>query len=170
MKPWRVWAFGLLSVGCALAGFEHDPHAVAPGYDRWEASVPLSPDSVYTIALAVVVQTGYTVAAASRVDRVITTHLRRVHLGAGFSAESYDVRFTIAALPDRADAARLSVTGDTCWGDDLSSCRAISARTDGRSVGPWQLVRRLGEATLSGLGTESRQGQAGPAASSSRWR
>lgn len=168
MKPFRVWAFGPLALGCAFAGFEHDPHAVAPGYDRWEARVPVSPDSAYVIALAVVVQTGYTVATASRVDRVITTHLRRVQLGAGFSAESYDVRFTIAALPDRADSARLSVTGDTCWGDDLSSCRAISAKTDGGSVGPWQLVRGLGEATLSGVGTRSRQGQAGPAASSSR--
>lgn len=168
MKSFRVWAFGLLAYGCAFAGVEHDPHAVAPGYDRWEASVPVSPDSAYLIALAVVVQTGYTVATASRVDRVITTHLRRVDLGAGFSAKSYDVRFTIAVLPIRTDSTRLSVTGDTCWGDDLSSCRAVSARYDGGSVGPWQLVRGLGEATLSGLGIESRQGQAGPAASSSR--
>jgi hypothetical protein len=154
MRPFRAWFFGLSAFGCAFAGFEHDPHAVAPAYDRWEAGVPVSPDSAYLTALTVVVENGYTVATASRVDRVITTHLRNVGLGSGLSAQSRDVRFTIAVLPIGADSARLSVTGDTCWGDDLSSCRAVTARYDGGSVGPWQLVRRLGETTLSRLSAE----------------
>ncbi|HSD32359.1 MAG TPA: hypothetical protein VLB49_10645 [Gemmatimonadales bacterium] len=168
MKPRRVWAFGLSALGCAFAGFDHDPHAVTPGYDRWEASVPTSPDSAYVVALAVVVQSGYLVATASGVDRVITTHLRHVELGTGLSAESHDVRFTVAVLPIGADSARLSVTGDSCWGDGLSSCRVVTARYDGGSVGPWQLVRRLGEATLSPPGGRVRSRQDGPAASSRR--
>ena len=150
MRNMRSWIFPLLSLGCAIPGFERDPRAVLPRYDRWEAVVGSPADSAYTAALAVVLESGYTVALASRTDRVITTHLRQVQAGSALSAQSYDLRFTISVRAVGADSARLAVTGDTCFGDDLSECAAVTAYQGG-AVGRWQFVRRLGEATLARL-------------------
>jgi hypothetical protein len=74
----------VLLMGCAVPVWEHDPRAVAPRYDRWEAVVRVPADSAYTVALGVVLEAGYTVSVASRADRVITTHLRRQDAGTGF--------------------------------------------------------------------------------------
>jgi hypothetical protein len=153
MRPFLVCALGLVAVGCALTGFEYDPHAVTPGYGRWEAIVPVSADSAYATALAVVVQTGYTLSTASRADRVVTTHVRQVRLGHGLTGRWDNVRFTFAALPAGPDSARISVAGETC-GPEASACRAITARYDGRRTGSWQLVRWLGEQTLARLTAE----------------
>jgi hypothetical protein len=71
MRPFHVCALSLITLACPLVRFEYDPHAVAPSYDRWEAIVPASADSAYAGALAVVIESGYTVAAASRADGVL---------------------------------------------------------------------------------------------------
>lgn len=152
MRPFHVCALGLVTLACPLVRFEHDPHAVAPSYDRWEATVPAPPDSTYATALAVVIETGYTVAAANRADGVITTHVRIVEIGHGLSHVQDNVRFTIAVLPVGADSARISVTGESC-GEIESACRVITAKYGGPK-GSWQFVRWLGEQTLTRLTAE----------------
>lgn len=152
MRPFHVCALGLITLACPLVRFEYDPHAVAPSYDRWEAIVPASADSAYGVALAVVIESGYTVAAASRADGVLTTHVRFVDIRNGWPHAQDNVRFTIAVLPVGADSVRISVTGESC-GEVLSACRVITT-SDGGPKGSWQFVRRLGEATLSRLNAE----------------
>jgi hypothetical protein len=150
MRPLRFALLILLPVGCAIPGFEHDPHSVAPAYDRWEAVVAAPADSTYAAALASVLQSGYTLALASRSDRVITTNLRREFAASGLDATSFDMRYTVSVLPVGADSSRLSVIGHFCFGDDLTECGLVTARHGGR-VGAWQFVRRLGEAALTRL-------------------
>jgi hypothetical protein len=137
---------------CTLPHFEPDPYAAAPRYDRWEATVAASPDSAYQAALDVVIEEGYTIALAARGDRVITTNLRLRHVGSGLDATSYHVRFTLSVRPAGADSARLGVVGEQCFGDDLTTCTAITT-FDGGTVGAWQFVRRLGEAARRRLNT-----------------
>jgi hypothetical protein len=141
-----------------LPQFEHDPRAVAPGYDRWEAQVAVPVDSAYAVALGVVLEAGYTVSVASRVDRVITTNLRREIAGAGFNASDHYLRFTVSVLAAGPDSARISVAGDNCFGRSLAECVAVTAR-DGGPAGSWQFVRRLGDAVVARLA--GRYGEAG---------
>jgi len=150
MRALRCALLTLLAAGCAIPGFEHDPHAVAPAYDRWEAVVAAPAESAYAAALVTVLQSGYTLALASRSDRVITTNLRREFAASGLDATNYDMRYTLSVLPLGADSSRLSVVGHFCFGDDRSECGLVSARDGGR-VGAWQFVRRLGEAALARL-------------------
>lgn len=140
----------VLLMGCAVPVWEHDPRAVAPRYDRWEAVVRVPADSAYTVALGVVLEAGYTVSVASRADRVITTHLRRQDAGTGFSASERHLRFTVSVLPVGTDSARILVAGDTCFGRNLTECVSVTTR-DGGPAGAWQFVRRLGESAVHRL-------------------
>jgi hypothetical protein len=138
---------------CALPHFEHDPNAVAPRFDRWEAAVAALPDSAYAAALGVIVEEGYTIGLASRADRVVTTNLRLRYTGYGLSGTSHYIRFTLLVRPTGADSARITVTGEDCFGEELTACTAVTAH-DGGPIGAWQFVRRLGEATLIRLAAE----------------
>ena len=149
----RIQALGIIAFwtsGCALPGFEHDPRAVPPRYDRWEAIVAAPADAVYMVALGVVVDAAYTLSAASRVDHIITTNLRQVYAGPGLNTTQHHVRFTLSVLPAGLDSSRVSISGDTCVGHDLTQCIAITAHHGG-TVGSWQFVRRLGERVLERL-------------------
>jgi hypothetical protein len=141
------WATVWLAAGCSIPGFEHDPHAVAPRYERWEAVVASPADSAYEVGLQTVIDAGYTLAVASRDTRVLTTNRRTLHAGSGFDATSYDTRITVAVLRLGTDSVRLAVTGATCVDDE---CSGITARRGG-PAGPWQFVRGLGETILTRL-------------------
>jgi len=152
-------AVAVTLAACALPHFEHDPGAVAPRYDRWAAVIAAPPDSVYAAVRDAVIEEGYTIALAARDDRIMTTNLRLRHAGSGLDATSYHLRFTLSVRPVGGDSARLSVAGEQCFGDDLTACAGITA-FDGGTVGAWQFVRRLGEATLGRLSTSPPPGAA----------
>jgi hypothetical protein len=153
----QSWAATCLAVGCTIPALEHDPHAVAPRYERWEAVVSAPAESVYDLALQAVVEAGYTLAVASREAGVVTTNVRTVHASRGFDATSYDARVTVAVLRLGADSTRVSVTGATCVEE---ACAVITARRGG-PAGAWQFVRQLGEAILARLDGAATPGATG---------
>ena len=129
----------LLATACLAPSVVHDPRAVAPEYDRWEARALAEPRTVFSFALEVLADSGYTARHADPAVGIIATNLRSVSV----SGSTNDYRLDVMILP-AGDSTRLVMRGETCHVyNGAQQCYARRAWAE-----DWKVVQGIGEAIL----------------------
>jgi hypothetical protein len=136
-----IGATAIIAMACASVAVS-DPHAIAPTYDRWEAHLPSrDPSPIFQAAIAVLVDSGYTIRNADRANGIIATNLRYIR-----DAEiAGDHRLDLMVLALSPDSARIVVRGEFChtYEGALRCYPKYAASRD------WRIVRGIGESILA---------------------
>lgn len=136
-----------------------DPHAVAPTYDRWQATVSGAPSAVFDVAMRVLADSSYRIADARKDAGVITTDYRKpseVQRGAQqlktLALSTNDpTRLSLVILPIGSDSTRLTISGDYEMQNIGATNKLTAAEGD-----HWKLARGIGEAILVALSGSGR--------------